>query len=97
MFEFKKTHSGQYKRYGDSFYEWDIKTDLHKDEVLQKCFKDICKLKDDISYPEFKEWQKNICIDGEKRDDIGYYFHGYYTLKEIEGGYHFTVCHPYTD
>lgn len=93
MFEAKKTHSGQYKRYGDSFYEWDIFTDLDEETVLNKCFKDVCK----STYPKFEEWQTNIRVGEAREYDYGYYFHGYYTLIKTEYGYHFTVCPPYTD
>ena len=94
MFEAKKIHSGQYKRYGDSFYKWIIKTDLPKEKVLEKCFKELAK----AEYPEYAEWLKNI--NDDKKGDMGYYFHGYYTLERVNGydyGYGFTVCHPYTD
>lgn len=99
MFEAKKTHSGQYKRYGDSFYEWSIKTDLPKEKVLEKCFKELAK----AEYPVYEEWSKNVrpvyegWSEEERKFDMGYYFHGYYTLNKTENGYSFTVCHPYTD
>lgn len=98
LFEAKRTHSGQYKRYGDSFYKWEVISDLPKEEVLSKCFTDLAKAK----YPTKEEWWRNIA--NEKRYDMRYYFHGYYTFTEAffdvdagANGYYFTVCHPYTD
>ena len=98
MFKAKKTHSGQYKRYGDSFYEWKVISDLPKEEVLHKCFTDLAK----SEYPTKQEWVKNI--NGEMKNNMGYYFHGYYTftksffdVDDNADGYYFTVCHPYTD
>ena len=91
LFEAKKTHSGQYKRYGDSFYEWEITTDLPKEKVLEKCFTELAK----AEYPTKEEWQKNII--NEKKGDLRYYFYGYYDLVKTNNGYNFIVCHPYTD
>lgn len=98
MFKAKRIHSGMYRRYGDSFYEWEVISDLHKEEVLQKCFLDLAK----AEYPTREEWINNI--NNEKKDDMSYYFHGYYTftksffdLDNNANGYYFTVCHPYTD
>ena len=98
MFEAKRIHSGQYRRYGDSFYEWEITTNLPKEKVLEKCFKELAK----SEYPTKEEWTNNI--NNEKKDDMSYYFHGYYTFTEAffdvdsdAKGYYFTVCHPYTD
>ena len=35
MFESRQTHRGQYKPYGDFVSEWDIKSDLPKEEVTE--------------------------------------------------------------
>lgn len=94
-FTAEKVHSGQYKPYGDSFYVWDIKTDSNdRDAVLVYCMKELCKRK----VPEESEWLKNIRYgSGEKSDDAGYYFAGYYSLHKTDGGYKFTVCEPFCD
>lgn len=95
MFEYKKTHSGQYRRYGDSFYKWDIETDLPKEEVLKKCFEELAD-KWDHDLPEQNEWKLNVRSGGSHEYDYGYYFAGYYSLHKTNGGYEFTICKPYT-
>jgi len=96
MFEATKTHSGQYKRYGDSYYEWDIITDLPEERVLEKMFYDVCKIEKDPP-PHYDEWSKNIKVGQSREFDYGYYFSGYYKIDKTDFGYHFTICHPYTD
>lgn len=99
MFKAEQTHSGQYRPYGDSFYEWDIQTDETKEEVLKKCF-DLLRSHGygmSLSLPEKSEWKKNVRHGGPLQYDYGYYFAGYYELKKIENGYHFTVCEPFAD
>lgn len=96
MFYAEKTHSGQYKRYGDSYYEWDVRSDepTTQEEVTKWCMESLLNGK---QLPEYAEWSKNIRMGGEKQYDMAYYFAGYYTMKEWEGNFHFTVCKPYTD
>lgn len=94
MFEAKQTHCGQHKKYGDFFREWDIETDLPKEEALEKCFSELYKRK----IPESAEWHKEIRYGtGEHSGDAKYYFAGYYTLTKTERGYQFSVCEPYAD
>lgn len=93
MIEAKLTHSGQYKRYDDYFKEWDITTDLPKEEVVKWCFDNLTNRE----VPESKEWHENIRIGGTKSGDANYYFDGYYQVKEIQGGFHFIFCLPYCD
>lgn len=94
MFEAKQTHCGQYKPYGDFIREWDIKTDLTKEEVLEKCFTELHKRR----VPESAEFHREIRRGtGKHSGDMGYYFAGYYTLKETENGYQFTITEPFTD
>lgn len=56
MFEARQTHSGQYKPYGDFVREWDIKSDLPQEEVIKKCFTELCKRK----LPESVEYHTEI-------------------------------------
>lgn len=92
--EVKQIHCGQYKRYGDFFRVWEVKTDSkNKEEVLNYLFENVYKRK----VPCSGEWHANVRYGGEKSSDPGYYFAGYYTLEEIEGGYKFTICEPYCD
>lgn len=92
--EVKQIHCGQYKRYGDFFRVWEVKTDnKNKEEVLEYLFENVYKRKVPLS----GEWHANVRYGGEKFNDLGYYFTGYYSLTEIDGGYKFTVCEPYAD
>jgi len=90
-----KTHSGQYKKYNDSFYEWDVITDSKDiEEVTNFCFKETEMRR----VPESAEYHKNIRFGiGEKSGDASYYFDGYYKLTPSKNGFHFTVCRPYCD
>lgn len=94
MFKAEQTHSGQYRRYGDSFYEWDIETDLPESEALERCF---TELNGGTKLPEKTEWHKNTGYGGSRQYDMGYYFAGYYTLIKTETGCHFTICRPFMD
>jgi cytochrome oxidase Cu insertion factor (SCO1/SenC/PrrC family) len=95
MFKAMETHMGQYKRYGDSFREWDVLTDsTDKAEVLEYCFENLYKRR----VPESVEYHQNIRHgSGKHAGDANYYFAGYYELAKINGGYHFKVCEPYAD
>lgn len=86
-------HCGQRERYGDFFRVWEIKTNKSKDEVLEYLWTNVYKRR----VPHKAEWTLNIRYGGEKYGDFGYYFAGYFTLAEINGGYIFTVCEPYAD
>lgn len=94
MFKATQTQCGQYKRYGDFFREWDIETDMPKEEALGKCFEELYHGR---KVPPKGEWQANIVIGGEKSGDADYYFRGYYTMEKRETGYHFTICEPFAD
>lgn len=94
MFEAKQTHCGQYRKYGDFVREWDIETDLPKEEVLDKCFTELYKRR----LPESAEYHREIKFEtGGHSGDADYYFAGYYTLSKTEKGYQFKVFEPYAD
>lgn len=94
MFETKQTHNGQYEKYGDFVREWEIETDLSKEEVLDKCFTELYKKQ----LPESAEYHKEIRYGiGGHSGDADYYFAGYYTLEQTEKGYLFKVFEPYAD
>lgn len=95
MIEATKIHSGQYKRYGDSFYVWEITTDEPEEKVIDYCFRELYKK--DQPLPSKEEWSAAIKIGGEHARDMNYYFRGYYTLGKTEKGYKFTICEPYAD
>jgi hypothetical protein len=90
-----QVHSGQYRRYGPFYREWEVKTDsTDEKEVLEYCWTNLYKHR---RLPDSKEWHANIQVSGAKFHDASYYFAGYYTLEKIPGGYKFTVCEPNTD
>ena len=93
MFKAKQIHCGQYRRYGDFYRVWEVKTDRSKKETVEWCFANIYKRR----VPEQAEWRRNISDGGAHRGDMGYYFAGYYSICEIEGGFKFTICEPYAD
>ena len=76
MIETKLIHNGQYQRYGDYYYVWDIQTDEDTEAVKEYCFTNLYKRR----VPLEAEWKKNIISGGDKRYDYGYYFAGYYNL-----------------
>ena len=87
-----ETYSGQKKRYGDYFREWDIETEKTDfSEVLSECKKELCNR--DI--PLERDWLTNI--RGDKSGDMSYYFGGYCKLVKKDNGWHFTVGMPYAD
>lgn len=96
MFYAEKTHSGQYKRYGDSYFEWDVRSDepTTQEEVTKWCMESLWNGK---QLPEGVEWHKNIRMGGEKQYDMNYYFDGYYTMQDDGDRFHFSVCLPYCD
>lgn len=93
MIESKQIHCGQYKRYGDFFRIWTVQTDLSKNEAIEWCLQNLYKR----TIPPSEEWHLNIRYGGTRYDDAGYYFAGYYSMEEIDGGFKFTVCEPFAD
>ena len=92
--EAKQIHCGQYKRYGDYFRVWEIKTDGEsKEEVLKYIRENVHK----SDLPPSGEWSANVRYGGERSNDPAYYFRGCYTLEEIDGGYKYAVKEPYCD
>lgn len=92
--EAKLIHSGQYKRYGDTFRVWEIKTDGEsKEEVLKYIRENVHK----SNLPPSGEWSANIRYGGERHNDPAYYFRGFYTLEAVDGGYKYTVKEPFCD
>lgn len=87
-------HSGQYKRYGDTFRVWKITTDGENEEEVLKYIKENVFNKD---LPSSGEWSANIRYGAEKAHDAAYYFRGCYTLEKLDDGYKYTVREPYCD
>ena len=92
--EAKQIHCGQYKRYGDYFRVWEIKTDGESKEEVMKYIRENVHKSD---LPPSGEWSANVRYGGERSNDPYYYFRGCYTLEEIDGGYKNTVKEPYCD
>lgn len=102
MIKAELVHSGQYKRYGDTFRVWEIETDEPFEAVKDYCFKELYVRKYEV--PSSAEWHENIKVGGAKSGDMGYYFRGYYILTktnwnetELPARYKFEVCEPFTD
>jgi hypothetical protein len=85
---FFKTHSGQKKASGDSFYEYDIVSDLPADEVER-----VCREKIDKAIPEAQYLEE---CKADRSADL--HFRKFYKFrKRSEGTYFYSVCFPYTD
>lgn len=94
MIESKLIHSGQYRRYGDFFRVWELKTDGESEgEVLRYIRENVHK----ADLPPSGEWSANVRYGGERANDPAYYFRGCYSLEKIDGGYRYTVKEPYCD
>ena len=86
---FTNTHSGQKRRYGDSFYEYEVTSDRPAEEVEQVCREHIHK-----AIPK-SEW----LIDYSKRGcSLENAFRPHYEFqKRGDGRYFYQVCRLYTD
>lgn len=92
--EAKVIHCGQYKRYGDFYRVWEIKTDGESEEEVLKYIRENVHKAD---LPPSGEWSANVRYGGKRWNDAAYYFRGCYSLEEIEGGYKYTVKEPFCD
>lgn len=95
-FKVEQIHVGQYRRYGDFFRVWEIKTEASSEETMKFFFENVHILKNPL--PSEEEWRKAIRYGkGEHAGDASYYFRGYYRLEKMSDGYKVTVCEPYAD
>lgn len=86
---FTNTHSGQKKAYGDSFYEYDVTSDLPAEEVERVCREKVYKA---IPYAE---WLLDYRAPGCSMDNA---FRSHYKFQVKGGGkYFYQVCNLYTD
>lgn len=83
---FKNTHSGQKRAYGDSFYEYEVRSDLPADEVERICREKVYK-----AMPA-GQWRAE-----QKSGDATAYFRAHYIFQQRGDGYFYQVCFPYTD
>lgn len=93
MFEAMLVHSGQYKRYGDSYSEWNVLTKRSKEETVEWCLTELLKKR----IPSSEEWHSNVRYGGARSGDYDYYFGGYYDIRPVSDGFRFIVCYPYAD
>lgn len=85
---FTNTHSGQKKAYGDSFYEYEVSSDLPAADVERVCSEKVYKAMPEKQYKE--EYQANRSADN--------YFRASYKFQSRGGNrYFYSVCFPYTD
>lgn len=86
---FTNTHSGQKKAYGDSYYEYDVTSDLPAAEVEKVCAEKVYK-----AIPH-KQWQEDYRKPGCSMGDA---FRAHYKFEPRgEGRYFYQVCCLYTD
>lgn len=86
---FTNTHSGQKRAYGDSFYEYDVSSDLPADQVEKVCAERVYK-----AIPH-DEWQADYRQPGCSMDKA---FRPHYQFKSLGGGkYSYVVTRLYTD
>lgn len=85
---FTNTHSGQKRAYGDSFYEYDVTSELPAEEVERVCSEKVYKAMSKQQYVE--EFKANRTADN--------HFRSHYTFTKVgEGQYRYSVCFPYAD
>jgi len=85
---FTNTHSGQKKAYGDSFYEYDVTSELPADQVEAVCREKVYKAMPEAQY--LAELRANSSMDNA--------FRAAYTFKQAgEGKYRYVVKYPYAD
>lgn len=84
------THSGQKRAYGDTFYEYEVASDLPKEEVERICAEKISK-----AIPK-SEWLADYRAPGGCSMENA--FRPHYEFKHLGGGrYFYSVCRLYTD
>ena len=86
---FSNTHSGQKRAYGDSYYEYEVTSDLPAEQVERICAERVYK-----AIPH-SEWQADYRKPGCSMGDA---FQPHYTFKKTgDGSYFYQVCCLYTD
>jgi hypothetical protein len=89
-FDVKSTHAGQKRRYGDSFFEFVVKSDKTESEVLKYCTESVrtCNLKT-------ADYLANERIKGRPFGD--HFRHNYEFRKVRDGEYFYRVSAPSCD
>ncbi len=86
---FQNTHSGQKRAYGDSYYEYQVRSDLPQAEVERICREKIykCAMTD-------AEWREK----GKTDRSMDHAFTPHYVFRKMdEGKYFYQVHELYTD
>lgn len=87
---FTNTHSGQKRAYGDSFYEYDITSDLPAEEVEKVCRERVYK-----SSVNKADWLADYRTPGCSMEKA---FRPYYEFKPLgDGKYRYVVTSLYAD
>lgn len=86
---FTNTHSGQKRAYGDTFYEYQVHSDLPAAEVERVCAEKVYK-----AIPE-SQWQEECKA---QRGSMEAHFRAHYKFTSRgDGSYFYSVCFPYAD
>ena len=79
------THSGQKRAYGDSYYEYEVTSELPPEEVEKWCSEKLHKA---IPQRQWKDEDNSMCN----------HFRPYYNFAKREGGkYFYQVINSYAD
>lgn len=85
---FTNTHSGQKKAYGDSYYEYDVSSDLPPEHVERICSQRVYEAMPESQY--LAECKTDRSMDA--------HFRAHYKFqKRGDGKYFYSVRFPYTD
>lgn len=86
---FVNTHSGQKRAYGDSFYEYDVTSELSPSEVER-----VCRERIDKAIPK-AEWLADYRLPGFSMEKA---FRPHYEFTDLGGGkFFYRVTSLYTD
>ena len=86
---FTNTHSGQRRAYGDSFYEYDVTSDLPAAEVEKVCRERVYKCDLPVA-----QWEK----ENREKSSMDNHFRSHYLFRPNgEGRYFYQVRFPYAD
>jgi hypothetical protein len=85
---FTNTHSGQKNAYGDSFYEYEVSSELPAEEVERICRERVYQAMPESQYLAERKIDRSA--------DAYFRAHYKFTPKGV-GRYFYQVCFPYAD